>query len=224
MNEQQEKPKVILTDSKVLHKIKYLQFRRQIIPILMVVALMVLHVFWAQSYTFYITMAAFAWYLWERIKFRTKNKILVPDAGTFVSPVNGKIQVLKHADGITQISMRKSFLDVIELRLPYPDLKMENNRNWIFETPKGQVNLRIQSERITFFENTNEPGKVIGVLPGSSIITVNVPSSVKVLVKAGQPVFGGETVLFSLAEDAEEAPKTILVEEPIEELNDKEDV
>jgi hypothetical protein len=217
MSELQDKPKILTSDPKVLHKIKYLQFRRQLIPILIVIFLLVLNIFWPQRLLFYPTLAAFGWYLWERVLWRTKNKIAAPEEGAFVSPVNAKIRSVKKSSDNTIITLSKSIIDVVELRLPYPGLRMESNRNWFFDTPQGQVNLRIQSERIVFFENRNIAGEVIGVLPGSSMLTLYLSPQIKVFVKEGQVVFGGETEIFNLNE-ADEEPRSILVEEPIEEI------
>lgn len=221
MTEQNAKPKVLMTELKALQKIKAMQFRRQMLPMAIVVLLLIINIVSPHRMILYPALAAFAWYLLERIRFRTKNKIAAPDAGTFVSPVNGKIQSVRKNPDSTQITMRKSWLDVVELRLPYPDLKMESNRNWIFDTAAGKVAVSIESGSLTFFENTNTTGSVIGVIPSSAIVTINVPVNLKVLVQEKQNVFGGETVLFELGENFSEQPepRSILAEEPIQDLN-----
>jgi hypothetical protein len=214
MIESTDKPVILTSDPHVLQKIKYLQFRRQLIPIIVVVLLLVLNIFWPHPYLFYPSLLAFAWYIWERILWRTKNKIAAPEPGTFVSPVNGRISSVKRGEDSTEIILKKSVIDIVELRLPYPGLRMESIRNLLFDTAAGLVSLQIQSHRIAFFENRDVAGEVIGVVPGNSTFEIKVPAGLKILVKPGQAVFGGETVLFSMTE-VEDPTRSILVEEPM---------
>jgi hypothetical protein len=220
MSEMMSKPKVLTSDPGVMHKIKFLQFRRQIFPLAAVVLLMIINVFFPEKIILYLTLASFGWYLVERILFRTKNKIAAPEAGAFVSPVDGKVQSVRKGPDSTLITLNKSFLDVVELRLPYPDLQTEIVDNWNFETPMGQVNLRLKAKKVIYFDNKNIPGSVIGVMPGNGIITIHLPSTIKVLVNEKQNVHGGESELFSFEVAAAEEPKprSILVEVPINDL------
>ncbi len=215
MDETTLKPKIITSDPDVLHKIKFMQFRRQVIPLIVVVLFMVVNIFLALKIVLYMSIAAFGWYLLERVMFRTKNKIAAPEADSFVSPVDGKVLLVRKGLEATLITISKTFFDVVELRLPYPDLQTEIVNNWNFETLKGRVIVKVKSEKAKYFDNHNIPGSVIGVLPGNAIITVQVPAGIKILVSEKQNVFGGESVLFSLAIDAETVPvyKSILVEE-----------
>ncbi|MFO7659498.1 MAG: hypothetical protein R6V77_01175 [Candidatus Cloacimonadaceae bacterium] len=221
MTEKTDQTKVLLTDTKTLHKIKSMQLRKQMLPIAIVVLLLIANIVYPQRFYFYPTLAAFGWFLLARMMFRTKNKISAPEPGTFVSPVNGRVQLLQRREDATLITLRKSWLDVVELRLPYPDLKMDSNRNWSFETAAGKVEVSIDSKNITFFDNKNISGDVIGVIPSSAIISIKMPEGILVKVKENQPVLGGETVLFALSEHAFEQSesKSILVEEPTQDLN-----
>ena len=220
MSEMMSKPKVLTSDPNVMHKIKFLQFRRQILPLAAVVIFMAINVIWPEKIVLYLTIASFGWYLVERILFRTKNKIAAPVAGAFVSPVDGKVQSVRKGADSTLITLNKSFLDVVELRLPYPDLQTEIVNNWNFETPLGQVNVRVKANKIEYFDNKNIHGSVIGVMPGNGIITIHIPSSINVLVSEKQSVFGGESELFLFEVPAAEEPKprSILVEVPINDL------
>jgi hypothetical protein len=217
MSEITSKPPTLTSEPKIMHKIKYMQFRKQLYPLIAVMVFMIVNIFWLQPIFQYLTIVAFGWYLLERIFFRTKNKILVPEAGAFVSPVEGKVQSVRKSPDATLITLRKSIFDVVELRLPYPDMQTEIADNWNFETPAGQVNIRIKARKIKYFDSNNKPGSVIGVIPGKAVIVIHVPASINVLVNEKQNVFGGETELFSFAKEneAELEPKSILVEEPI---------
>jgi hypothetical protein len=214
MSELEKKPRIILSDPNVLHKIKFMQFRRQIIPLIALVAFMVINIFWNSGIFLYLTIASFGWYLLEKMFFRTKNKIAEPEAGTFVSPVDGKVISVRTSPDAAMITISKSYFDVVELRLPYPDLQSEIAGNWVFETGKGQINVRIKSENVKYFDNRNIHGAVIGVIHGKARISIQIPPELKILVKEKQNIFGGETELFSFTEDAEDI-KSILVEEPI---------
>lgn len=224
MSETSVKPQTLLSDPDVLHKIKYLQFRKQMYPLIAVVVFMIANIFWNSPIFLYLTIASFGWYLLERLFLRTKNKIAVPETGAFVSPIEGKVISIRKGDEFTSLTLSKSMLDVVELRLPYPDMQSEIMGNWDFETPMGLVNIRIKSENVKYFDNKNKPGSVIGVIPGNAKINIHLPAGIEVLVTDKQNVFCGETVLFSFAEETSakdepvSKPKSILVEEPIDDL------
>lgn len=217
MSDSQAKPKVLLSDTKVLHKIKLIQFKNQVIPLGVIVILLTIGVIKPFGITgsqlLYPTVAAFGWYLVARILFRTKNKILVPETSTFVSPVDGKVSALKTNEDATLLIIRKSFLDVVELRLPYPQLQIDNESTWNFATSKGIISVRISASKIKYFENTGTHGSVIGVIPSNAIFTFHIPAGINILVKPKQNVFGGETVLFDLDEMPQEEPKSVIIEE-----------
>ncbi len=203
MPEPDFKTKVLTSDPNVLHKIKSIQFLRQLIPLIIVVILMVLNFVWPQPWIFYPTLLAFGWYLLERILFRTRHKILAPGEGVFVAPVDGKVQSIRKIEDDTMITIRKSFLDIVEVRLPFPGLQMENTSNWNFETPKGQVNIRFQTDKLNFFGDKNIHGAVIGILPGTAMLAIRVPASAKIMVQEKQNLIGGESILL----DFEQEPK-----------------
>jgi hypothetical protein len=222
MTEDTSKPKVLTSDPNVLHKIKFIQFRTQLIPLIAVIFFMVINIVIPQlpnKIVLYLTIACFGWYLVERILFRTKNKILVPEEGVFVSPIDGKVLSIHTVLDTTTLTLKKSFLDVVELRLPFPEMHTEIIDSWNFDTALGLISLKIKAKKVHYFENNNIHGSVIGVLPGNAIITIKLPANIKVLVKENQNLFGGESELFSLSEDAEVIPvrKSILVEETLDE-------
>jgi len=224
MTELSNRPKILASDYKVIHKIKYMQFRRQAIPLLAVAACMTASFFLPPGYMLYPTLAAFFWFLMEKITFRTKHKIAVPEDINFVSPVDGKVKSIRKAEDVTIITINKSLLDVVELRQPYPGMNLENDENWSLDMPQGQVMVRLKSSRMRYFENKNVHGDVIGVVPGGAVITVLAPPAYNVLVVVGQNVFGGETELFTVSEQQEKAPerKSILVEEPFQAMIEEE--
>lgn len=213
MSELNVRTKVLTSDPNVLHKIKSIQFRRQLIPLIIVVLLLILNIVWPQKWIFYPTLLGFGWYLFERILFRIRHKILAPGEGVFVSPVDGKVQSILKIEDDTMITIRKSFLDVVEVRLPYPDMQMENVYNWNFTTPKGQVNVRLQSDKLNFFGDKNIHGAVIGILPGTAILAIRVPSSAKVMIEEKQNLIGGESILLDFEQEPakeEERPSIIV--------------
>jgi hypothetical protein len=220
MADESSRPQTLTSDPKALHKIKYIQFRRQMIPLAVVILLMIVNVIFPIRWLLYPTLAAFAWYLLERVLYRTKNKIAVPEESAFVSPVDGKVQSVRRGEDATLLTIRKTWIDVVELRLPYPGLQMEKTSLWKFDTPQGQVEVRIQNEKISYFDDLTVHGSVIGMIPSNAIFTIHIPAGIKVLVQDKQNLFGGETELFSLAEnaDVDETSKSILVEEPLDDL------
>jgi hypothetical protein len=225
MSEELKKVRTLLSDPKVLHKIKFIQFRRQLLPILAILVLMAVNFINPQNWMLYPILAAFGWYLLERILLRTKNKIAEPEATAFVCPVDGKVTAVRKGEDMTSLTIRKSWLDVAEVRLPYPGLQADKPDSWKFDTRKGQIVVKIKAGNFRSFENFPVHGGVIGVIIGSGQFSLYLPSGLKVLVQENQTVFGGETELFSLAENAEteEAPKSILVEEPLEEMDNPTD-
>jgi len=202
MSELNNKPKILVSDPKVLHKIKYMQFRRQAIPLALVVIILVVNIIIPYKPLLYPTLAAFLWYLLERMFFRTKNKIAAPEEGTFVSPVDGKVQSIHKSGEATLLTLRKSWLDNVEFRLAHPDFQRLDDNNWNLDTPSGTVSMRMNASKINYIEVDQVHGAVVGVIPGSVIITFHIPAGLKVQVSDKQNVFGGETVLFSLSENS----------------------
>ena len=223
MSEPQAKPKLVLSDPKILHKIKFVQIKRQLIPVSLVIGLLILNIFWFQNWMLYPILAAFGWYLLERIMFRTRNKILAPEAATFVSPVDGKVASFQHLEDSILMTIKKSFLDVVELRLPFPDKTMEKSDTWLFETPHGKVTMRIYSPKAIYFTDTNVQGGVVGMVPYNAEVTLQIPSGYQLQVQKGQNLIGGETVLFDLNEPFVEH-RSIVVEEPLEEFDNSPEV
>lgn len=219
MNETPSRPSIITSDPKVLHKIKFMQLRKQLIPLISVILLMIINIFLTIKVILYLSIACFGWYLLEKMFFRTKNKIRTPEQGTFVSPVDGKVLSIRRSPDFNLLTIKKAMFDVVELRLPYPDMQSVTDGNWSFETPGGLVNLKIVSDKAKYFENDNIHGSVIGVIPGNAVINIYIPAELKILVRASQNVFGGETELFSLTEKEDTEPKSYLVEEPIDEMD-----
>ncbi|HOD18547.1 MAG TPA: hypothetical protein PKJ14_07950 [Candidatus Cloacimonadota bacterium] len=219
MNEDTPRPKTLTSDPNILRKIKHKQFMRQLIPLIIVAAALVLNVIYPIYWLLYPALAAFAWYLLERMLYRTKNKIPVPQETAFVSPVDGKVQSVHKGQDATLLTIKKSWFDVVEVRLPYPGLQMEQANGWKFETPKGSIDVHIKTSKQEFFNDFSTHGQVIGLMPSNAVFTFYIPVGIKVLVQPKQVVFGGETELFSLAEDAEteEEPPSILVEPIAEE-------
>jgi hypothetical protein len=218
MQDQDVKQQTLTSDPKILHKIKYLQFRRQMIPLGIVIILMILNIIWPFKYMLYPTLLAFFWYLLERAIFRTKNKIPVPDENAFLSPVDGKVTTVRQGDDMTFVTIKKSFVDVAEVRLPYPGMQRVESDKWRFETPKGEINVHVKAENIRYFDGEQIHGAVVGVLPAGGVFSFYFPPAVKVQVLEKEVVAGGETALFSFADDPEpvQEQKSILVEEPVD--------
>lgn len=226
MSEELKKVRTLLSDPKVLHKIKFIQFRRQLLPILAILLLMAFNFISPQNWMLYPILAAFGWYLLERILLRTKNKIVEPEVTVFVCPVDGKIEAVRRGEDMTSITIRKSWLDVAELRLPWLDVEMEKPDSWVFNSKKGQFRLKIKAGNLKLFDNLPVHGGVIGVIVGSGTITIYLPAGVKAQVHERETVFGGETVLCSLDDAAEmdTKPDSILVEKPMDELDNNQEV
>ena len=63
MSEELTKPRTLTSDPKVLHKIKAYQFKRQMLPLALVIILMVINVIRPLNLLLYPTLFGFAWYL-----------------------------------------------------------------------------------------------------------------------------------------------------------------
>jgi len=226
MSEELKKVRTLLSDPKVLHKIKFVQFRRQLLPILVILVLMGFNFIRPQNWMLYPILAAFGWYLLERVLLRTKNKIAEPDVTAFVCPVDGKIEAVRKGEDLTSITIRKSWLDVAELRLPWLDVEMEKPESWVFNSKMGQFRLKIKAGNLKLFDNLPVHGGVIGVIVGSGTITIYLPAGVKALVHERETVFGGETLLCSLDETAgiDTKSDSILVEEPMDEMDNNTEI
>jgi hypothetical protein len=198
MSDQKSPVKVITSTTEALKTIKKMQFRRQIIPFIAVLSFLILNIFFTMEIFKYLTIASFGWFLFAKFFFRTKHKIAMPEAGAFVSPVDGKVISLRKGEDVTLLTIKKSWLDVVELRLCYPDLIHETPGLWSFQTSVGLIDVRIKAEKINWIEVKNESGQVAGIIPGNAVIVIHIPSGIEVLVSENQNIQGGETELFRI--------------------------
>jgi len=214
--------RILSTDPNIYHKIKIAQIKRQTIPIIVMIIGILINVFWSFVGFQILTIACFGWYLWERIIFRTKRKIARPEPDTCVAPFDGKVISVLTGEDTTIVTLKKSILDVVELRLPLPNPVQESPQVWHFDTKSGPVDLRISAPSLKVYEHRNIHADVIGIIPGNATAMLHLPATVHFKLEPKNLIFGGETVLF----DLNEAPVTvqerisILVEEPLGEEPD----
>ncbi len=204
----------LITRTDTLRKIKKSQYARQAIPLILLAVSIIVNMIYPVTVLRYLAIVAFAWYVILMMMFRTKHKIAKPAAGEFVSPLEGKVTSVRKSDKETFITIRKTFIDIVELRLPTNDPEIDSSGTWIFKTEKGTIQLRLKAAKLKLFDNPAETGEVIGIVPGSAVCTIYLPAAFEVLVVDRQNVFAGETALFKTAEVEAEAEAEAAAERP----------
>lgn len=165
-----------LTPVEHLTKIQKLKYRAAIFPILLVIISFVVNMTLGFEPIKYVSLIGLFWYVFIIMKFRikraypseNKNKILI-------SPVHGKIVKIEG----NFITIKRGFFDAADLRFSGQELDVE------FDT-----------KRVIYFEEKpTTPGKLIGVILAPAICKISVTEGWKILVKAGDKISAGETVL-----------------------------
>lgn len=204
---------------KHLQKLKKQQYRRELFPIL-TVALGILLQFWLRNLSFMlypllaITLAGVAWYLWVMANHRTQNKISRPEPDEIVSPIEGKVNFIRGNQDTVLVNIKKSWLDVVEIRCPHEECIWEEDQIKL-QTQRGKISFRFNSEELTWLEKGNwESGSMIGMMTGPGSCTITFPTDSDLEIREGQLVFSGMTNLMNLKAKPK-SHKSILVEEQV---------
>lgn len=190
----------LLSDAGILHKIKKLQYRQQMVATILFVASFIISIT-LREYALLRYLAAvlsttgFIFYFITSLKHRYQNRILKPEADALYTPLSGKVSSLKVQDGRHLILLSKSWKKHVEIRSPYTAAFWQG-QNLIVALPSGQAVFRFEAQRfIRIPEAQMQAGEVIALMIGSGNCQVCMPAEYPLLVHSGQIIDAGESRL-----------------------------
>jgi len=165
-----------LTPASYLSKVQKLKYKVAIFPILLVFISFIINMTFGIDQVKYLSVIGLVWYIIIIMKFRVKkayphkkeNKILL-------SPIHGKIIKIEE----NSISIKRGIFDPADLRYSGQEMEVD-----------------LSSNNIKYFEEEPEvPGKLIGIILSSGICKCSVPNDWEIVVRSGEKVSAGETIL-----------------------------
>lgn len=147
----------LLTDYKILRQIQRRKYRRLTSPILAIcLSLIITFLLRNLDYMYFplltITVASFVWYGYIMVSFRTKGRIVQPERGMMVSPIEGRIKSLRSGGEVHSIRISKAFIDVIEIRCPFPGEYTREGNNLTIMTDSESIHLLFHGKDITWID------------------------------------------------------------------------
>jgi hypothetical protein len=191
-----------LSDGSALLRIKREQFKHQIPALLLLLCAFLLNIILPGTDlmvpALVVALAAIAWYLLVGAGFRFRQRIPIPPPESVVSPLQGKVNYIRSNDDITLVNIRKTFLDMVELRSPNDACRLEEGVLSL-NTPSGKVSFRFNIRQIRYFDEPDyATGNLIGLLAGNGSCTITLPRALSLAIKAGDTLDAGDPILMNL--------------------------
>ncbi|HOH98398.1 MAG TPA: hypothetical protein PL188_08865 [Candidatus Cloacimonadota bacterium] len=199
----------LLTEITALQRIKKLQYRNLVNPAGVIILSFVLNFIlpalgFISTIALIMAIAGLIWFFIITNMHRIRNKILAPQPDTIYCPITGKVSQIRTFEDTTQISIRKSFLDTVEIRCPHESCVWEDGKLQL-ELDGTRIQFRFTGSRVILFtEAEMKPGQVIGAIIGNGFCDIQMPVRMAPLLSSGKIVDGGESWLYK--EDFEPLP------------------
>ncbi|MDP2173099.1 MAG: hypothetical protein Q8M98_11125 [Candidatus Cloacimonadaceae bacterium] len=203
--------KFLFTHISILRKIKTAQFVRQIPAIILLWASFLLNYAFPalELYTLalIIALTAIVWNLFISMNYRFKRRIPTPPENAILSPLQGKIRFIRGNEETLLLSIRKIFLDRVEIRAPLDNCRREED---MLKLTLGDKNysFRFNAKNIRWFDYAEmKSGNVIGTMVGSGTCTVSMPGNSKLELVEGRLLDSGEPIL----EFEDDQPQAVII-------------
>lgn len=209
----------ILSTTEDLKRIKRRQYKAQIIPVL-IMALGISMQYWLPGLFFLnypalaVTLIGIIWYLWNLSTHRYNNKVAIPSPDDLLSPLEGKVLYIRSNPDLNLINIRKSVFDVVELRCPHEDCKLEDDQLKL-STPSGNISIRFNASRLEWLKKDEwTAGELIGLVYGKASCTISLPTALEPEIKEGSLVFAGASPITNVS--GQPKPSILVEETPTE--------
>lgn len=192
-------PEMILSDPKLLAQLKKQQYRRQLVPMALLVLSFLIGFIVPNADLRYVSITmsviAVSWYAYEGMCHRFKNRIPRPETEELLSPITGRVKQVKSSMDTYQLKIGKHALDCVEIRCPHPSCSWEDSslrleyqgQNMVFRFEGGHI------EKVSPL--VMNPGEVIGFFIGSGSCNLILPRTMPCLVKPHDVCEAGITPL-----------------------------
>ena len=173
-----DQKKYIISDPQALKQIKLYQYIWQGISVVVIAAGFVLGTLTRlHTLASAIVGLGVGVFMISGLTHRYKNKIPVPDANMFVSPLQGRLRYARQNEDVTVINIARIFLDTPEIRSPHPKASIEDGALKL-KTDQGDIDFRFNNTKVQWLEEPNlERGSVIGTLKGQGSCTISIPTA-----------------------------------------------
>ena len=167
-----------INPDQYLLNIQKQKYKIAVFPILLVLAGFLLQNRFQIELSKYISLAGLLGYIFIVMLHRV-NKAIPPisEEGVVFSPISGKISSLDNG----MIEITKNAFNPIDLRCAFRS---------------DEINISWKKGKFKFYEqNCILPGKLIGMVAGRATCICNFPDNFNVVVKTGEKVIAGESIL-----------------------------
>lgn len=164
---------------KYLRKAQTTKFRELTFPILIIFISFALSYVWESNLLIILSLVGLLGYINISIRYRIRQTIPEESGPNLIlAPLNARISWIK----ANKIMLVKKWYYTCEFRTPTA-----------FEI-KYKLNC---SKKIWFEQKNNLPGKLVGIVPMKATCELEIPSDFKVMVRKGEKIIAGETVIAS---------------------------
>jgi hypothetical protein len=168
----------LLSDPKYLRIIKRNQYRHQI-PALALLVIAFLLNFAFSTYLRYPAMAlaftAMIWYMYVGACFRFKQRIPAYEEENLLSPLSGRVRLLKTSSDISYLKISKHALDTVEIRSPHSSSVWEGDTLTV-NYQRHNLIFRFEGKELIRFEDASmDAGSLIGMLIGNGSVSISLP-------------------------------------------------
>lgn len=186
----------VLSEGDVLRKIKKLQYRAQILPLVMIAVSFWLtitlgHFALLRIFSMALTLLGLGAFFLTATRFRFRNRIVAPDQNSIYVPITGKVAEIRQEDLIQVIVIQKRSTDPVEIRCPSDDCIREAG-NLVIKQEGLEMSfsaphlLRIEQARM-------KAGEVVSLMIGKGSCRIQLPLGMPTLLKAGDVYQAGES-------------------------------
>lgn len=193
----------LLSEGDVLRKIKKLQYRAQILPLVLIafsfwMTITFGPISWIRIVFMILTAAGLIGFIITSLQFRYRNRIPMPQPDSIYCPISGKVHNIKVIGNKTIVEIVKHSFDTVEIRCPADNCIVEAGELIL---PKEDIRISFSAERIVRIENARmKAGEVIFLMLGKGRCRIEMPKKLPLLLKSGDAVSAGESRICILKE------------------------
>lgn len=194
-------PQYHISDARYLAVIRKNQYRHQI-PALALLVLSFLIKFALPAFNLRypalgLAFLAMIWYMYIGACFRYKQRIPVHEEETLLSPITGRVRVLKSSSDLSFLKIAKHALDIVEIRSPHSSAEWEDNNLKLIYQGQNLI-FRLESKEIIHFADASmDAGNLIGLMIGSGSCSISIPKPLEINLKPNEICEAGTTALLA---------------------------
>lgn len=193
-------PDYLLSEGDVLRQIKALQFRAQILPLIIITVSFWMtitfgHIAWLRIVFMFVTGLGLALFFYVAAKHRYRNRIPLPQPDSVYVPISGKVKSITDHGTKTIIEIAKHSFDPVEIRCPADDCILEAGELIL---PQDDIRISFSAERMLRIENARmKAGEVIFLMLGKGRCRIEMPKNLPLLLKNGASCDSGSSRIYT---------------------------